>query len=316
MLLLASLPWSGLLLLGLMRAWGPRPSQPGDSLALFCTCWLGAVLLLFSVSATKLPSYWLPAIPAAALLVALTLARPDRLSRLLIRVGVLCSLALSLVLAFSSRWLALLSDADLAALPALLTERQLLPLAWIVLLSSSLLGLALSFPRGFQPYRAVLPVQFGWLLLMPLVLAPAMRLGDGLRAKPLRRLALLTRDISPPDQPVAMLGVIRPSFHFYSRRPVAYKGTSAQALVNLNGRLTHEPRVRLDSSQQQQLLVVAPLDLNARKHWSPLLKALLQRQGRFGLWWLDRRALQRRAEVLQRRQGLRPAWDRPRPERF
>jgi hypothetical protein len=96
---------------------------------------------------------------------------------------------------------------------------------------------------------------------------------------------------------------------------VAYEGTSAQALVNLNDRLNQEPRVQLDASQDR-LLVVAPLDLTRRKHWPQLLGALIQRQGRYGMWWLDRRALQLRAEALQRRQNLRPSWDRPRPERF
>ena len=39
-----------------------------------------AVLLFFTAAATKLPSYWLPAIPAAAVLIALAarLERGDR----------------------------------------------------------------------------------------------------------------------------------------------------------------------------------------------------------------------------------------------
>jgi 4-amino-4-deoxy-L-arabinose transferase-like glycosyltransferase len=315
MLLLASLPWSGLLLLGMARAWRQSCPEPRQSLACFCAWWITAVLLLFSFSATKLPSYWLPATPAAALLVALTLARPDRTCRGLIRAGALTSLALALLLGLSGHWLHQLSDADLADLQLALAERQLLPLAVALLLGGGLLGFALSLPSGFPPRRAVLPVQLSWLLLMPLVLAPVMRLGDALRSQPIRRLALLARTTPPAGVPVAMLGVIRPSFHFYSRRPVAYEGTSAQALVNLNDRLNQEPRVRLDPAQDR-LLVVAPLDLTTRKHWPQLLGALIQRQGRYGMWWLDRRALQQRAAVLQRRQNLKPSWDRPRPERF
>jgi len=315
MLVVASLPWSGLLLLSLVRAWRQRPAEPRDSLARFCAWWLLAVLLLFSVSATKLPSYWLPATPAAALLVALTLARPESCSRWLIRAGVGFSLVLGLLLLFSGPWLRSLRDPDLVDLPVALAEGQLLPLAAGLLLGGALLGLAGSLPRGFQPQRAVLPVQISWLLLLPLVLAPVMRVGDALRSQPIRRLALLARTMPPAGIPVAMLGVIRPSFHFYSRRPVAYEGTSAQALVNLNDRLNQEPRVQLDASQDR-LLVVAPLEITRRKHWPQLLGALIQRQGRYGMWWLDRRALQLRAEALQRRQNLRPSWDRPRPERF
>ncbi|MFM7733456.1 MAG: glycosyltransferase family 39 protein, partial [Cyanobium sp.] len=78
-LVVASLPLTPLLLLGLARAIGRlRPSrQPAAPLAApaslgrFAACWLLAVLLFFTTAATKLPSYWLPATPAAGLLIAL-----------------------------------------------------------------------------------------------------------------------------------------------------------------------------------------------------------------------------------------------------
>ena len=44
----------------------------------FAGCWLLAVLLLFTTAATKLPSYWLPATPAAALLIGFAVHRRDR----------------------------------------------------------------------------------------------------------------------------------------------------------------------------------------------------------------------------------------------
>ena len=51
-------------------AGAPIRIAPEHSLHQFAACWLFAVLLLFTTAATKLPSYWLPATPAAALLVA------------------------------------------------------------------------------------------------------------------------------------------------------------------------------------------------------------------------------------------------------
>ncbi|MFO7629280.1 MAG: glycosyltransferase family 39 protein, partial [Prochlorococcaceae cyanobacterium] len=73
-LVVASLPATPLLLRGLARearalAPGRAPAWP-ESLGLLAACWLLAVLLLFTLSATKLPSYWLPATPAAGLLIA------------------------------------------------------------------------------------------------------------------------------------------------------------------------------------------------------------------------------------------------------
>jgi 4-amino-4-deoxy-L-arabinose transferase-like glycosyltransferase len=72
-LLAGLLPWSGGLPVALWRSLRPstwlaerRPGgRPGP---LFLVCWFGAVIGIFSLSASKLPSYILPAFPPAALL--------------------------------------------------------------------------------------------------------------------------------------------------------------------------------------------------------------------------------------------------------
>ena len=78
-MVIASVPFTPLLLLGvgsqLKGCWWRRPLKPDQSLPRFALAWLLFVVLFFSVSATKLPSYMLPALPAAALLIALADAR-------------------------------------------------------------------------------------------------------------------------------------------------------------------------------------------------------------------------------------------------
>jgi hypothetical protein len=161
----------------------------------------------------------------------------------------------------------------------------------------------------------MLGLQLSWLLLVPAVFCPLLRLGDSLRSQPIRALALQIRRLQAFPRPIAMLGVIRPSVHFYSEVPVAYEGTSAQSLVNLNHRLQADPRVRVQQDQPR-ILVLAPLSLPESKHWAPLLSPLIERQGRFGMWWLDLQQLGQKAMVLKRRQDLVPTWQLPRPERF
>jgi 4-amino-4-deoxy-L-arabinose transferase-like glycosyltransferase len=67
------LPWSGLLPAALLDAARPpswRSEREGKAPGpLFDLCWFGAVLTVFSFSASKLPTYILPAFPAAALLI-------------------------------------------------------------------------------------------------------------------------------------------------------------------------------------------------------------------------------------------------------
>jgi len=152
--------------------------------------------------------------------------------------------------------------------------------------------------------------------LSPLVLVWS-RIGvsDSLRSQPIRALALNSRHLQIGLNPIAMLGLIRPSVHFYAEAPVAYEGTSAQALVNLNHRLHTDTRVRVQR-HQTRILVLAPLTLAERNLWAPHLSPLLQRQGRYGLWWLDLQRLGQRAKLLETRQDLEPTWQLPRPERF
>ena len=72
--------WAGTGVGRLLRQRLAARKPAGDSLVDFAGCWLLAVLLLFTAAATKLPSYWLPATPAAALIMAIT-ARPAALQR-------------------------------------------------------------------------------------------------------------------------------------------------------------------------------------------------------------------------------------------
>jgi 4-amino-4-deoxy-L-arabinose transferase-like glycosyltransferase len=283
----ASLPWSPLVVLGLWRGLGRGPGLPR-----FAACWLLAVLLLFSVSATKLPSYWLPATPAAALLAASVLADRDAAVRWCVRLGALCSLSLGLALLFTPQWLTAVGDPDLVGLDDALAASGLLWPAVLLLSAGGCTAAWLSFPRRVSNWSIpVLAVQLSWLLFVPGVLLPLLRIGDALRSQPIRCLALRARELQSAQQangqPIALIGEIRPSFHFYSRAPIAYEGTEAQELVNLDDRLRREPRLQAPQPSDR-ILVAAPLSLAQHRHWAALLSRRLAQQGRYGLWWLDR----------------------------
>ena len=310
LLLVASLPWSPLLLLGLWRALVASPS----SLARFTACWLLAVLLLFSLSATKLPSYWLPATPAAAILAALALTKVNRSTRLAVGMSVGLSLCFGLAFAASPLWLPWINDPDLLDLPQQLHRLQVAPLAALVLIAGALSAAWLTWGSG-TIIQALLAVQVSWVLLVPVVVLPLVRLGDDLRSKPLRLIAGQVNLIDPQSPILIALGDPKPSLHFYANRSVVYEGNDGQGLVNVADRLRRDPRVRL-SGWKEQVLLVSPLELETSKHWAALLSPLVQRQGRYGLWWLDLQRLEQRARALQQRQGLQPSWSAPRPERF
>ena len=67
-ILAGTLPWTPLVLLAAWRL-RPRRGERLEALDVFLGCWLIAPCLVFELSATKLATYLLPAMPAAALLV-------------------------------------------------------------------------------------------------------------------------------------------------------------------------------------------------------------------------------------------------------
>ncbi len=349
MLLLASLPYTPLLLLSLHRVlrMARRPLEPARSLGRFSAAWLLAVLLFFSFSATKLPSYWLVATPAAALLVALPsaagwgrrspaarAARADRADRadrdhrdhrdgqrarrelpLAMALAVALLSLLGAGLAAAPLWLPLIDDPSLPDLAETLAPEPWLPLGAAVCLAAALV---LAVPPRRSPSRRLLQSQAVLSLLVPLLLLPAWRIGDQLRGAPIRRLAATARAQAAPGEALAMVGMMKPSLHFYSWRTVLYEGRSRSALVNLADRLASESRPGLEPSpvgRQPSLLLVIDATTAEQPHWRDRRGRELDRAGPYRLWRLDRLWLEERARWL-RSQGRGPTWRQPRPERF
>jgi hypothetical protein len=341
LLLGVALPVTPLLLLGLVRALEPlwrvspwRRSQPAlvegtpandpqGSLAGFAAAWLLAVLLFFSLAATKLPSYWLPATPAVAVLVALSGQVPwrlpegsvDRAARWAWGLTLALTALLALVLALGPIWVPLIQDPEMPTLAAdLLASGSLwrASLCWGV---AALLGLLLS--RRPAPQR-LLALQLALAAYVPAALLPVWALGDQLRGQPVRRVAAAVQRLAGPGEAVAMVGVLKPSLHFYSHRVVIYEGIEPEGLVNLADRLRHEGRPGLHPapvSEQPTALVVIDRRTATFPFWRGLKPTVLARDGIYTIWRLDRVLLEQRAAAL-RAAGHRLTWTRPRPERY
>lgn len=309
-LVAASLPVTPLLLLGLVRALRRPPATPAASLARFAACWLLVVLGFFTLAATKLPSYWIPATPAAAVLIATTAAlRPGRLVW-----GLTLALAALLAgtLLSAPLWFAVVSDPELPGLAQRILSSGLLIQAGVWLALAALLPLLVS--AGGRLLALQLPlVGFALLALLPL-----WSLGDSLRGAPVRQMAAAVLQHRQPQEPLAMVGVLKPSLHYYSRQVVLYEGHQARNLANLAERLRLEHRRGQrpsSSTSQPTLLLVIDQHTAALPHWLGLAPQLLQRSGIYQLWRLQRDALERRAEGLSR-SGVSPDWQQPRPERY
>jgi 4-amino-4-deoxy-L-arabinose transferase-like glycosyltransferase len=367
LLLLASLPVAPLLLLGLVRAlgastagaadqapaaagrsgWGRprRPWPPQRSLAPFAACWLLGVLAFFTLAATKLPSYWLPATPAAALLITLVgscgpggngisegtsatggergrhplgmgpAATSDRSLQLAWGLSLLLTLLLGGVFLAGPLWVPAIQDPELPTLPAGILASGRLPLAagcWLLAAGLGWLGRRRPWP---QP---LLRLQLPLVAFVPLALLPLWGLGDQLRGAPVRAMAAAVQRQARPGEPLAMVGILKPSLHYYSRRVVIYEGNPPVGPLNLSDRLRRESRPgQTPSSPDQRPTLLLVIDHGTAKlpHWRGLEPRELASSGPYRLWRVERQRLEQRAEAL-RRQGLTPTWQLPRPERY
>lgn len=338
-LVVASLPFTPLLLLGLAQGIGlvkgsdrglgrglgrsgpPRPAAL--SLQRFAACWLLAVLLFFTAAATKLPSYWLPATPAAGLLVALAVQSPPAreaggagAQRWAWRLTLLITALLAVTLAAGPLWIPAIDSPEMPTLAA-----ELLAGPWIG--SAAALWLLALAAGGLVAWRrgvlaGLLALQVPLVAFVPAVLLPLADLGDRVRALPVRQLAAAAVSVRRSGEALAMVGLLKPSLHFYSRRVVLYEGAEAQGLVNLADRLARERRpglFPLPARPDTTVLVVIDQGTAALPHWAGLAPGRLAASGPYVLWRLDRARLERRAAQLRSR-GIAPTWEQPRPERF
>lgn len=227
------LPWSPFLPLEIarLRPWKRRywQRQPRSAqLSLFALVWLVVIFSFFTVAVTKLPSYVLPLMPAAAILVGLTWS--DRLvlprSSPQPEIGFWLSYGLTLVIFAVLLWAALYSpnwmgnDPTMAGLPELVRDAGVMVRAAIIWGIAIVVGLVLLCLRRSQWLWGVNLIAFAAFLIGSIL--PAYQLADQVRQLPLRAIAQTIVAEKRSDETVYMTGFMKPSLVYYSQQPVTY----------------------------------------------------------------------------------------------
>jgi len=121
-MILASLPFTPFLYYGIFKAFkdflksSKESCNITDTLYTYSLFWFTSVLIFFSLSATKLPSYWLPAIPAAAILISnsfISLKNSSKSYLYLWFLNILILFGLSMAFFFSDKWLSSINDPEM-----------------------------------------------------------------------------------------------------------------------------------------------------------------------------------------------------------
>lgn len=241
--LLGFAPWSIYLPLAIARTrfwqrsyWRRQPRSA--QLSLFALFWFGCIFGFFTIAVTKLPSYVLPLLPAAAILVTLLWSeiiaghepknrpgkletKPNSLPRGLL-VTYIVNIVFLLILAgaifYCYNWLG--DDPAMPNFPQALQQSGLLIVGGAIWITAAL---AIALLLWQRKQRWILVANFiGLVAFIIFGLTPAYNLVNLNRQLPLRQLAQVIVQQKLPGEELLMVGFWKPSLVFYTEGPVTY----------------------------------------------------------------------------------------------
>ena len=289
-----------------------------NSLYVFSICWLFSILAFFSVSATKLPSYWLPATPAAAILIAksakIMIQKYKKISTLWLLTSLIL-LAISIALFKSDNLLGLINDPEMPNLANEILKNNLILKLKIFILSLMIISLVFVFK--FVP-KSIFFVQIVFLIGQFFIMIPIRKIADNLRQAPIRDLSQKIKKIRRSSEPLAMVGIRKPSLHFYTNQIVFYESESPVGVINLFERFENDKRNNLldqpNYNSDSFLMVIDRYSFN-ESPWKNIKREELGIFGIYNLVRVDRIELKRYALNYQKK-GLSSNWSLEKFEKF
>jgi 4-amino-4-deoxy-L-arabinose transferase-like glycosyltransferase len=211
--------------------------ERSQHLGLFVSLWFLGVFGFFTVSVTKLPSYVLPLMPAAAILVALSWSdlfptsqnsTPTHLAFL--RISAWINVAFTTFISIALFNLTQIVGPDPAA-PELYAEMEksgILKYGGIIWLIITLISSILILTHR---YRQIIIINLvGFTAFIAISLMPAILIMDQQRQLPLRELSALIVESKQPNEELIMVGFKKPTVTFYTKQIVNYIKFSQAAL--------------------------------------------------------------------------------------
>lgn len=219
------LPWTVFLPASLRAAWrcDPRAADDQNRLPAFLLCWIGIVLIFFSLGQTKLPNYVAPLFPALSIAVGwwadrFLFTRRER-ARLAACVGCATALSLGIFFVLAQFRLDRLMSALGSARHGLSLDLGWAPL-FLAFASAAAASAFLFLLRARSPADGFAAIAASTMIfsfglfegLLPRVAAHLQ--------EPLRAVTKIAAQTARPEDTLIVFGLNRPSVLFYARRPV------------------------------------------------------------------------------------------------
>jgi len=323
-MILASLPFTPFLYYGIFKTFedffksSEQSCNVPETLYTYSLCWLTSVLIFFSLSATKLPSYWLPAIPAAALLTSNSFISLKNINKSYLYFwifNILILFGFSIAFFFSNIWLSSINDPEMPSLASELISSGIIFKAKLFFSSLTLLAIIL---LSLKSRNILLYLQISLLIGQFYLMSPIRKLADTSRQLPLRNISKLILDTREGGETLAMIGIRKPSLHYYSRQIVFYEPSTEEGLINLSERLNIDRRENYEDQpnyEYKSLLVVIDEYSTRQKQWSKINHQKLGKFGIYNLWRIQKSDLNKYSRFLVK-SGFKSNWENRKVEKF
>ena len=165
-------------------------------------------------------------------------------------------------------------------------------------------------------------IQIPILLFNLSTFLPLFGLADVHRQASLREASKVMVNLRNENESLAMVGINKPTVHFYTKSIILYENNTIKSLVNLSERLELEKRIGWEGSEigkspgSESVLILIDQNTSELQHWKKLDPIELGRFGIYNLWRVDRLKLNKVSTTFRKDFEIESDWRNYNPERF
>ena len=144
------------------------------------------------------------------------------------------------------------------------------------------------------------------------------KLADISRQLPLRNISKQILNVREGGETLAMIGIRKPSLHYYTKQIVFYESSSAEGVVNLYDRFNFDRRINFQDKpnyDNESFLIVIDKYSSREDHWSKINHQKLGVHGIYNLWRIKKSDLNAQAINLLNN-GFEANWKNKQFEKF
>ena len=151
---------------------------------------------------------------------------------------------------------------------------------------------------------------------------PLFGLADVHRQASLREASKVMVNLRNENESLAMVGINKPTVHFYTKSIILYENNTIKSLVNLSERLELEKRIGWEGSEigkspgSESVLILIDQNTSELQHWKKLDPIELGRFGIYNLWRVDRLKLNKISNAFKQEFQIETDWQKYDPERY